>query len=103
MARLRKLTPGAIRGIFKSKETAKALGARYGVSQHMIYLIRAGRAHRHLTDSMPVRKRTRGRPAGINPAHSARTVRAGGAPINLTALADALLDRFMVRLLGSKR
>ena len=101
MARLRKLTPASIRDIFKSDETAKALGARYGVSQHMIYLIRSGRAHRNLTHRMPVQKRGRGRPAS---AKSGKVSAGLGAieQINVKALADALLDRFMARLLGSK-
>ena len=102
MARLRKLTPAAIRDIFKSGETAKALGTRYGVSQHMIYLIRSGRAHRKLTQRMPVRKRGRGRPASGKTARAASAARGVAAQININALADALLDRFMARLLRSK-
>jgi len=102
MARLRKLTPAAIRDIFKSGETAKALGVRYGVSQHMIYLIRSGRAHRSLTNRMPVQKRGRGRPASAKKGRAASVGRAELAGINVKALADALLDRFMARLLGSK-
>jgi hypothetical protein len=50
---------------------------------------------------MPVQKRGRGRPAA---AKSGRASAGRGAleQINIKALADALLDRFMARLLGSK-
>ena len=61
MARRGKLKPAAVRNIFKSAETAKALGARYGVSQNMIYLIRSGRAHHKLTNGLAAPTRTRDR------------------------------------------
>jgi hypothetical protein len=88
MPRKRKLTPAAVRRIFKSNETAKALGTRYGVSQNMIYLIRSGRAHQGLTKGLPARDRQRrGRPAT-----------AANVNIDIKALADALLDRLIARL-----
>jgi len=82
MPRKRKLTPAAVRRIFKSNETAKTLGTRYGVSQNMIYLVRSGRAHKKLTKALAGSKRSRG----------------SDLKIDINALADALLDRIIARL-----
>ena len=88
MPRKRKLTQAAVRSIFNSNETAKTLGARYGVSQNMIYLIRSGRAHQRLTNGLPARKRQR----------PGRLSSAANMKIDINALADALLDRIIARL-----
>ena len=91
MARTRKLTPAAVRKIFSSSETAKALSDRYGVSQNMIYLIRSGRAHKALTKGLATPKRSRGgRP-------KSSVIGTKGA---IDALADALLDRLIARFRG---
>jgi hypothetical protein len=90
MARKRKLTPATVRKIFKSADTGKALAAQFGVSQHMIYLIRSGRAHQKTTTGLDTPKRSRGRKASRVPSSN----------IDMNALADALLDRFMARFLG---
>jgi hypothetical protein len=90
MARKRKLTPATVRKIFKSAETGKALSAQFGVSQHMIYLIRSGRAHQKTTSGLEASKRARGRKASRTPT----------AKIDVNALADALLDRIMARFFG---
>lgn len=88
MPRRRKLTNAAVRKIFKSDETAKALGAHHGVSQNMIYLIRSGRAHQKLTNGLaaPTRKRGRG------------SSRVSDVQIDIKALANALVDRLIARL-----
>ena len=93
MPRRRKLTNAAVRNIFTSQETAKALGARYGVSINMIYLIRSGRAHGKITAGLPAPKRTRGRRAAV-----VRDVK-----IDVKALADALIERLATRLMGRRR
>ena len=90
MARKGKLGSAAVRKIFKSVETAKALGSRYGVSQNMIYLIRAGRAHQKVTSGLAAPKRTRGRRSAATP----------DARIDIDKLADALLARIIARLRG---
>ncbi len=90
MARKGKLGSAAVRKIFKSVETAKALGSRYGVSQNMIYLIRSGRAHQKVTGGLAAPKRTRGR----------RSAQAPDARIDINKLADALLNRIVARLRG---
>lgn len=88
MARTRKFTNAAVRKIFKSDETAKALGARHGVSQNMIYLIRSRRAHQEITNGLAAPLRTRGRGRR----------RATDVEIDIKALANALADRLIARL-----
>ncbi len=86
MARRGKLTPSAVRKIFKSEATAAALSSQYGVSQNMIYLIRSGRAHQRITGTLTPAKTRLSRQA------------ARGSRIDINALADALLDRLVKRL-----
>jgi hypothetical protein len=93
MPRRRKLTDAAVRKIYTSPDTAKALSARHGVSVNMVYLIRSGRAHGRLTDGLAAPRRAQGRRAS-----SARDVK-----INVKALADALLERLAARLVGRRR
>ena len=82
MDRRRKMSDSQIRAIFKSPETAKTLGRRFGVSEQMIYLIRSRRVHRDLTKGL-----ARGRPA-----------RPASTKIDTIALADAIIDGFIKRL-----
>ena len=86
MARLRKLTPAKIRKIFQSRETAQALGTRFGISQQMVYLIRSGRAHAVIT-------------RGLNRGKDAKRVSAASErSLNVNRLADAIVDRLIKRL-----
>ena len=59
MARPKKLSPAAVRKIFKSKEPARVIASRFKVSENLVYLIRAGRVHRAVTGQLkaPVRPR----------------------------------------------
>jgi hypothetical protein len=89
LARRGKLKPTQIRKIFGATETAKALGKRFGVSPQMIYLIRSGRAYRTITDGLTTNRRE------VTPKHS----RSATAPqIDVNALADAIIDRLIIRL-----
>jgi hypothetical protein len=83
-----KLSPAAVHKIFKSTDTAKVLGARHGVSQQMVYLIKSGRVHKKLTSGLTAPPRTRGR----------RTARKPDVRSDINALADALLKRIIARL-----
>ena len=49
MPRRQKLSAVAVRKIYTSKETAKSLSARYGVSANSVYLIRQGRRRPDVT------------------------------------------------------
>ena len=78
----RKISDSQIRAIFKSPETAKALGRRFGVSEQMIYLIRSRRVHDRITKGL--KRGTAPRPASTK--------------IDTAALADAIIDRLVKRL-----
>jgi hypothetical protein len=80
--RRRKISDSQIRAIFKSPETAKALGRRFGVSEQMVYLIRSRRVHDQITKGLK-----RGMP-----------IRPVSARIDTVALADAIIDRLLRRL-----
>ena len=86
MARKSKLRPAQIRQIYRSQETAKALGERYGLSPQMIYLIKSGRAHDKIT---------RGVKRGTRKVARRKTKEAA---LNINALADAIIDRVIKRL-----
>lgn len=88
MARPKKLTPAAVRSIFKSTEPATKVGPRFGVSTNLIYLIRSGRIHKKITSNLAVPKKAKGR-------QRAATI---AANIDMDALADAIIDRLMARL-----
>jgi hypothetical protein len=87
MPRRRKLTPAAVRNIYKSTETAKTQAERFGVSANLVYMIRQGRRHQGLTKGIaaPVRKRGR------------RSANPGGG-MDLNVLADRIIDRLVARL-----
>ncbi len=78
----RKISDSQIRAIFKSPETAKALGRRFGVSEQMIYLIRSRRVHDRITKGL--KRGTAARPVSTR--------------IDTAALADAIIDRLVRRL-----
>jgi hypothetical protein len=80
--RRRKISDSQIRAIFKSPETAKALGRRFGVSEQMVYLIRSRRVHDQITKGLK-----RGMP-----------MRPVSTKIDTVALADAIIDRLLRRL-----
>lgn len=82
MDRRRKISDTQIRTIFKSPETAKALGRRFGVSEQMVYLIRSRRVHDRVTKGLK-----RGMP-----------MRPAATKIDTVALADAIIDRLLRRL-----
>jgi hypothetical protein len=88
MARPKKLTPAAVKSIFKSSDPAAKVGARFGVSTNLVYLIRSGRIHKKITSTMSA-------PAKAPAKQRAATIAAG---INMNALADAIIDRLMARL-----
>src|ERR1700742_2330106 len=90
MARAKKLRPAAVRAIFKSTEPATKVGPKFGVSTNLVYLIRAGRIHKHVTSSLsaPVQARGRGRPPAV----------AGLGSLDMTKLADTIIDRLLARL-----
>ena len=83
MDRRRKISDSQIRTIFKSAETAKALGTRFGVSEQMVYLIRSRRVHDDVTKGLK-------RGTAVRPAASTK--------IDTVALADAIIDRLIRRL-----
>ena len=87
MARARKLKPAAVRAIFKSTEPATKVGPKFGVSTNLIYLIRAGRIHKQITAKMSPPVKARGRQRGA----------AAPANLDMTALADAIIDRLLAR------
>jgi hypothetical protein len=87
MARKSKLRPAQIRQIYRSTETAKALGTRYDISQQMIYLIKGGRVHKRITKGLTRRSKSA-------PAHTQAT-------IDIDALADAIVNRLIKRLRSS--
>ena len=88
MPRKRKLTPAAVRRIFKSAGSAKALAERYGVSTNLVHMIRQGRRHEKITAGLAAPKRVGGRKAS----------RPAEVKIDIRALADALLERLIARL-----
>jgi hypothetical protein len=90
MPRKRKLTPTAVRKIFKSREIAAAIAPQYGVSAGMIHMIRQGRRYHEITEGIIAPKRARGRQKSltVNPK------------VDIDALADAVLDRLIARLRG---
>lgn len=89
MDRRRKITNSQIRKIFRSPETAKALGRRFGISEQMIYLIRSRRVHHGIT-------------RGLKRGTTSRSV---SPKIDTVALADAIIDRLIkrLRLRGGRR
>jgi hypothetical protein len=88
MARPKKLTPAAVRSIFKSTGSAPTIAKQFGVSANLVYLIRNGRIHKKVTGAMAAPARARGRRGSADTA----------ANINVNALADAIIDRLSVRL-----
>jgi len=86
MSRRGKLSPAAVKNIFKSKEPARLIASRFKVSQNLIYLIRAGRIHREITSRLKAPVRPRGRVEQIR--------------IDVDKLADAILKRLTARLRG---
>ncbi len=88
MPRKSKLSPAAIRRISASKESAKDLAARYGVTAGYIYAIRRGRGRKDVTVAPPTAKVRRGQ----------KPIRARNGEIDINALADALVDRLIARL-----
>jgi hypothetical protein len=93
MARPKKLTPAAVRRIFKSTGSAPTIAKQFGVSANLVYLIRTGRIHKKATVAMaaPARPRERQRATG------------GSANIDVKALADAIIDRLSARLFSRGR
>jgi hypothetical protein len=89
MARAKKLKPAIVRTIFKSAEPAPKVAERFGVSANLVYLIRQGKIHKTVTANLtrPERTSRRGRPPSAV------------SNINIKLLADAIIDRFMARLL----
>jgi hypothetical protein len=89
MARQKKLSPQAVRTIFKSKERAADIAKQFKVSQNLVYLIRARRIHSRVTNRLkePERPR-RGRPSGQN------------ARIDVKQLANAIVQQLVRRLRG---
>jgi hypothetical protein len=90
MPRKRKLTPAAVRKIFKSRETAAAIAPQYGVSAGMIHMIRRGRRYHEITEGIIPPKKTRGRQKSLT----------ANPNFDVDALADAILDRLIARLRG---
>ena len=93
MARPRKLTPAAVRKIFKSTGSAPTLAKQFGVSANLVYLIRNGRIHKKVTGAMAAPARALGR----------QRTTGGSANIDVKALADAIIDRLSARLFSRGR
>ena len=96
MAKLRKLTPAKIRHIYKSTSSARLLAAACGVSPHMIYLIRSGRAHGGVTQGLKRVKLHRGRPNGH--AKPSERVTAFNISYSISSIAKAVVNEFIARL-----
>jgi hypothetical protein len=93
MPRKRKLTPAAVRKIFKSPETAAAMAPQYGVSTGMIHMIRQGRRYHEITEGIIAPKRARGH----------QKFPTANPKFDIDALADAIVDRLIARLQGRNR
>ena len=91
MARARKLTPTAVRAIFQSTDSGPKVAARFHVSTNLVYLIRQGKIHRKITASLDPSPRVSGRMRGADHLDS----------IDKNILADAIIDRFLARLLSA--
>jgi transposase-like protein len=88
MARARKLTPAAVRAIFKSTESAPKVASRFGVSTNLVYLIRQEKVQKKVTAKLATPSRA-----------NSRSRRVPSVPnIDVRSLADAIIDRFMARL-----
>jgi hypothetical protein len=90
MPRKRKLTPAAVRKIFKSREIAAAIAPQYGVSAGMIHMIRQGRRYHEITEGLIAPKKPRGR-------HKSLTA---NPKFDIDALAGAIVDRLIARIRG---
>jgi len=90
MAGTRKLTPAAVRKIFRSTGPAKDDASRYDVSLNLVYLIRQGKVHKPITEKLAAPVRSRGR--GPSKASTAR--------IDVKALANAIVEGLTARLVG---
>jgi hypothetical protein len=88
MARARKLTPAAVRAIFKSTESAPKVASRFDVSANLVYPIRQGKIHKKIIAKLVSPSRTKRRP---RPAPSV-------ANLNMKAVADAIIDGFIAQL-----
>ena len=88
MARPGKLTPAAVRAIFKSTESAPKVAGRFGVSTNLVYLIRQRKIHKKVTATLASPSRANGR--------SRRVPSASG--VDVKSLADAIIDRLIARL-----
>ena len=87
MAGPKRLSPATVRAIFKSKEPASTLAARYRVSVNLVYLIQQRKIHKAVTEAIrkPIRKRkarASAAPAKIAPPR-----------IDIRALADRVAER----------
>lgn len=88
MPRKSKLSPAAVSRICASKESAKDLAARYGVTASYVYSIRRGRGRKDVAGAPPAAKVRRGQ----------KPIRARNGEMDINALADALVDRLIARL-----
>ena len=88
MPRRQKLSDDAVRKIYTSKNSAKELSAQYGVSVNTVYLIRQGRRRQDVTGASPAR--------GVKQRRQVR--RPAERPVDINALADAVIDRLLKRL-----
>jgi hypothetical protein len=90
MARKGKLTPAAVRAIFKSTESALVMAKRFKVSANLVYLIRARRVHKAITARLkaPLRAERKKPMARMN--------------IDIDRLADAILKRIVDRFRGRR-
>ena len=89
MPRKQKLSNAAVRRIYTSKNSAKELSTQYGVSVNTVYLIRQGRRRQDVTGASPARRVGARRRQMRRPAER---------PVDINALADAVIDRLLKRL-----
>jgi transposase-like protein len=97
MARRRgrgKLNPAKVRAIFTSRDPAKEIATKYGVSHNLVYLIQARRIHKTVTENIRAPRRTRRRGRAMT------TARTGTVRVDLNKLANAIVKRLIMRLRG---
>jgi hypothetical protein len=88
LARRRKLTPKAVRAIFKSLESAPQAARQFKVSTQLVYLIRAKRIHKAVTARLKAPMRVARGQKIPRPAFK----------IDIRALADAIVESLAKRL-----
>lgn len=88
-----KLSAKQVKTIFLAREPADKVAAKFKVSPNLVYLIRARRIHKAVTQNIrkPIRKRRKlGGAASSGPRGQVR--------IDIDQLADTILKKFFTRL-----